>query len=304
MKSANDKIFINYRREDAAGFAGRLSDSLGNYFGRNRVFRDVTDIDYGADFEQVIDQKLSESGAVVVVIGEKWASVTNEKGERRLADPSDYVSREIAAALGSEVPVVPVLIGGATMPRTEELPEKLAELTRLNALKITDERWDFDVNRLAKVLAIDVPGSVAQRKLDLLRSMALLLLFASSTFVTATFCLALPKWLHSLVPDWADSRPGIKQAGFAPLTSAIAFMGIMFAGTVALVAAPLMEESKRKFAWAATALAYSGLLATFIFYAIFNEARPSYSLVMSFGAGTIITTGVLCLLTLATFKAE
>ena len=44
-KSSNDKIFINYRRDDAGGFAGRLSDTLANYFGRNRVFRDVTDID-------------------------------------------------------------------------------------------------------------------------------------------------------------------------------------------------------------------------------------------------------------------
>ena len=53
-KSRSDKIFINYRRGDAGGYAGRLSDSLAGYFGRNRIFRDVTDIDYGHDFEQVI----------------------------------------------------------------------------------------------------------------------------------------------------------------------------------------------------------------------------------------------------------
>ena len=295
-KSPNDKIFINYRRDDAAGFAGRLSDSLGNYFGRNRVFRDVTDIDYGADFEQVIDQKLSESGAVVVLIGDNWSSVTNEEGERRLDDPADYVSREIAAALQSEVPVVPVLIGRASMPRKDELPEKLVELTRRNALKITDERWDFDVNRLAKVLAIDVPGSAAQRRLDILKSVALLLLFASSTFVTSAFCVAVTKW--------AGSVPALKAAGFTPLMSGIPFIAILLAGTVVLIAAPLMEESKRKFAWAATAVAYAGALATFLYYALENADFPSKSLVVNFGAGTIITVSVLALMTLAAFKAE
>ncbi len=295
-KSPNDKIFINYRRDDAAGFAGRLSDSLGNYFGRNRVFRDVTDIDYGANFEQVIDQKLSESGAVVVLIGDNWSSVTNEEGERRLDDPADYVSREIAAALQSEVPVVPVLIGRASMPRKDELPEKLVELTRRNALKITDERWDFDVNRLAKVLAIDVPGSAAQRRLDILKSVALLLLFASSTFVTSAFCVAVTKW--------AGSVPALKAAGFTPLMSGIPFIAILLAGTVVLIAAPLMEESKRKFAWAATAVAYAGALATFLYYALENADFPSKSLVVNFGAGTIITVSVLALMTLAAFKAE
>jgi len=294
-KSYSEKIFINYRRDDAGGFAGRLSDTLANYFGRDRVFRDVTDIDYGHDFEQVIDQKLSESGAVVVLIGNKWSSVTDKEGKRRLDDPADYVSREISAALQSAVPVVPVLIGDANMPRMDELPEKLGELTRRNAITITDERWDFDVTRLAKVLAIDVPGSVAQRKLDALKSMALLLLFAPGTFVTIIFCVAVERWTEAVT---------LKEAGFTSLVSAVPFIAILLAGTLALVAAPSMEESKRKFAWAATSLAYLGTLAAFIYYATKNAGMPDWSLVVNFGSSTIITVGVLVLITLAAFKAK
>jgi hypothetical protein len=249
-KSRTDKIFINYRRDDAGGFAGRLSDTLASYFGRNRVFRDVTDIDYGHDFEQVIDQKLSESGAVVVLIGEHWTTVTNNEGKRRLDDPTDYVSREISAALQSEVPVVPVLIGNATMLRKDELPEKLRALIRRNAMTITDERWDFDVSRLAKVLAIDVPGSVAQRKLDVLKSLSLLLLFVSGILAIIMFCVALKVW--------APPGNGLREAGFTPLVSSISFIAALLAGTLALVAAPLMEAPKRKFAWTATSLAYLG----------------------------------------------
>jgi hypothetical protein len=298
-KAHNEKIFINYRRDDAGGFAGRLSDTLAAYFGRDRVFRDVTDINYGHDFEQVIDEKLSESGAVVVLIGDKWTSATDKDGKRRLDDPADYVSREISAALQSAVPVIPVLIGDATMPRMDELPEKLGELTRRNAMTITDERWDFDVARLAKVLAIDVPGSVAQRKLNVLKSMALLLLFASGTFATVVFCAAMKIFTTFPLPE-----AELKVAGFTPLVSAFPFIAILLAGTLALVAAPFMEESKRKFAWAATSLAYLGTLVSFIYYGMENMETPSWSLVVNFGASTLIIVGVLVLMSLAAFKAE
>ena len=101
--SPKDRIFINYRRDDSAGFAGRLADSLGAWFGPERVFRDVSGIDYGEDFEQAIDAKLEESGAVVVVIGDRWSSAAGAGGERRLDDPHDYVSREISVALYERV---------------------------------------------------------------------------------------------------------------------------------------------------------------------------------------------------------
>jgi len=297
-KPRSDKIFINYRRDDTSGFAGRLSDTLASYFGCNRVFRDVTGIDYGHDFSQVIDQKLEESGAVVVLISEKWSAITDKDDKRRLNDPADYVSREIAAALKSNVPVIPVLIDDATMPRADELPETLGELTRRNAMTLTDERWDFDVTRLAKVLAIDVPGSVVQRKLSLLQSLALLLLFASGALATVVVCKAVYKWVQ------AGNETLLKDAGFSSLESAFPFIAILLAGTLALVAAPMIEASKRKFAWAATSLAYVGTLGTFIYYTISNAAMPSLSLVVNYGASMIIIVGVLALMSLTAFRAK
>src|SRR6185503_3151904 len=98
-----DGIFINYRRDDSAGFAGRLADSLGAWFGPERVFRDVGGIDYGEDFEAVIDSKLDESGAILVVIGERWTTAVHPDGTRRLDDPHDYVCREISVALANGV---------------------------------------------------------------------------------------------------------------------------------------------------------------------------------------------------------
>jgi hypothetical protein len=295
-RARNDKIFINYRRDDSGGFAGRLSDTLTAHFGDDRVFRDVTGIDYGHDFEQVIDRRVAESCAVVVLIGDKWTSAVDDRGERRLDDPDDYVSREILAALASGVTVVPVLIGEAGMPRRDELPERLADLTRRNAMTITDERWDFDVARLAKVLAIDVPGSVAQQRLDLLRGMALLLLLASGLFNVVAFCAALGRG--------ALAGVGLIEAGFTPLVSAIPFIAILLAGAATLSAAPAMTDTRRNFAWSAALLSAAGTLAAFVDYTVNNVALPTWSLVVNFGAATAIALGMLALMMLAGFKAK
>jgi len=40
-------IFINYRRDDSSGVAGRLHDSLAPKFGRNKLFMDVDNIPVG-----------------------------------------------------------------------------------------------------------------------------------------------------------------------------------------------------------------------------------------------------------------
>jgi len=292
----NDKIFINYRRDDAGGFAGRLADSLSAYFGPNRVFRDVTGIDYGDDFEQVIDEKLSESGALVVVIGEQWSAATNAEGARRLDDPDDYVIREIAAALRGAIPVIPVLIGNAAMPRPAELPEALRDLSRRNAMTVTDERWEFDINRLAKVLAIDVPGSVAQRRLDRLRAATLALLLLSGAFVTLAFCAALR--------TGTALGESLIAAGFTPLSSAVPFIAIILAGAFTLNALPLMEEPKRKYGWGAVTLAAAGTLVSFVTYTLTNHAEPSWSLIVNFAASTIITFALLALVSLAGFRAK
>jgi hypothetical protein len=43
-------IFINYRRDDSRGLAGRLSDHLRRTFGQDAVFMDVDAMKPGSDF--------------------------------------------------------------------------------------------------------------------------------------------------------------------------------------------------------------------------------------------------------------
>ena len=89
-------IFISYRREDSAPYAGRLYDLLSARFGADKVFMDVDDIPPGADFAAHIGAKVASCDAMIVVVGKHWLTSQNEAGQLRLSDPNDFVALEVA----------------------------------------------------------------------------------------------------------------------------------------------------------------------------------------------------------------
>jgi TIR domain len=143
-------IFISYRREDSAGFAGRIYDQIASQLDRERVFFDVDNIDLGADFIRVLSEHVAECDALVAIIGKQWLAATDEENRRRLDNPDDFVRIEIETALQRGIPVIPVLVGGAVMPRTESLPETLKALARRNGLEISHANFDSGSERLTK----------------------------------------------------------------------------------------------------------------------------------------------------------
>lgn len=151
MSPAVNRIFISYRRDDAAGHAGRLEESLERRLGRGSVFRDVLDIPPGEDFVQAIRARLAGAAAVLVLIGPRWAG-EDAAGRRRIDQPDDLVRLEVAVALEGRARVVPVLLPGGAMPAEAELPTPLQALARRNALALSDAHWDADVERLAAAL--------------------------------------------------------------------------------------------------------------------------------------------------------
>ena len=114
-------IFISYRRDDAEGHAGRLFEDLVLRFGAASVFMDVAGIEPGRDFRKVIEQQVASCGVLLAVIGKSWltSSASDAQGRRRLDDPHDFVRLETATALRRDIPVIPVLVHGAQMPRPE-----------------------------------------------------------------------------------------------------------------------------------------------------------------------------------------
>lgn len=141
------RIFLSYRRDDSAGFAGRLADGLEAAFGPGSVFRDVDDLRPGEDFVQAIASQLRDVDAVLVMIGPRWLAAGTD-GVRRLDNPHDFVRQEIETALASGKPLIPLLVGGAAMPPEADLPNAIAGLARRQALVLTDGGWRSDVQRL------------------------------------------------------------------------------------------------------------------------------------------------------------
>jgi hypothetical protein len=142
-------VFICYRREDAPATTGRIYDHLVQSFGAGSVFKDVDSIPIGADFPSHIQHILRQATAQVVVIGPHWLDIRDEAGQLRLQNPGDFVRQEIETGLASGIPVIPVLVEGATMPPTSALSPSLAPLTRLQSVNIRfDPDFTNDAHRL------------------------------------------------------------------------------------------------------------------------------------------------------------
>jgi len=138
-------VFISYRREDTAGYAGRLYDRLKAAF-PGRVFIDVGEIPPGADFVKAIEQHIEGCAVLIALIGNNWTA------HDRLQEPADFVRLEIASALKRNTTVVPVLVGAAKLPAAATLPEDIQPLLRRQTISISDEDWDHGCERLIQAL--------------------------------------------------------------------------------------------------------------------------------------------------------
>jgi hypothetical protein len=145
-------IFISYRRDDTGPYARLLQVYLQDSFRHAPVFIDLDSIEVGIDFTEAIKSGLRSCRVVVVLVGPKWLTLTDEKGVRRLDDPDDYLRLEIRTALENRARIIPVLIDGAKMPRQQELPADLCNLARLNAFEMSYSRYAYDAPRLAAVI--------------------------------------------------------------------------------------------------------------------------------------------------------
>ena len=146
------KIFISYRREDEQGYAVRLYEHMSESFGKEQLFFDVDSIPPGFDFVKYIEKQIALSDIVLVVIGRNWLNASDEHGRRRLDKPEDFVRVEIESALKQDKHVIPVLVQGAPMPLSTQLPSKLRPLARRNAFFATHVGFRAEAARLVAAL--------------------------------------------------------------------------------------------------------------------------------------------------------
>lgn len=159
------QIFLSYRRDDSADITGRIYDRLVQHFGKRAIFRDIDAIPLGVDFRVHIDQMVSQCNILLVIIGPVWITITDTiSGQRRLDDPEDFVRLEVESALARSIPVVPLFVRGATVPKENELPGRLKDIVYRNGIPIRpDPDFHNDLDRLIQELESYLPASPLPR---------------------------------------------------------------------------------------------------------------------------------------------
>jgi len=140
-----------------------MSD-MRNAFGSKQVFLDMEDIAVGSDFPIIIDEAVRNCELLLALIGPNWVELRDEVGQRRIENLTDFVRLELGAALERKIPIIPVLLENAKMPNPDKLPDELKQLSTLEGITLTYDRWDDDIARLfAAIERITVEPQVARR---------------------------------------------------------------------------------------------------------------------------------------------
>jgi hypothetical protein len=122
-------VFVSYRRVDEPFGAGLIHKALVDRLGEDRVFLDNQSLPLGLDFERRLWSALRRSDALIVVIGPRWLA-TDDGGQLLVRRDGDFVRREIAEAIDLDLIVVPVLLGGASLPESSLLPDDIKALCK------------------------------------------------------------------------------------------------------------------------------------------------------------------------------
>jgi tetratricopeptide (TPR) repeat protein len=214
-----DKIFINYRREDSIGTAGRLHDRLAQTFGRDNLFMDVDHIPAGVDFVEYLNSQVAACDVFLAIIGPNWLNVKDKRGRRRFDNPDDFATIEIAAALARDIRVIPVLVDGARMPNAERLPDSVKPLVRRNAVEIRNTQFGRDAEALANKVREALPRPVRRQLPFLATAAAWLAPGHWRTVAGSATALALVGWvgLYQVgVPVWVPWTSGTDQLDHPP----------------------------------------------------------------------------------------
>src|SRR5262249_52280383 len=145
--------FINYRGEDSQTAAALIDRELTTRFGSDQVFLDSRSIPAGSDFVEELLARLRACSVLLVVIGPRWLTLTNEAGQRRIDDPHDWTRRELVEAFTHKLRVIPVLTDGVTLPAETELPADIAGLSRRQYVPLRRRYTGVDLAFIVKRIA-------------------------------------------------------------------------------------------------------------------------------------------------------
>jgi hypothetical protein len=97
--------------------------------------------------------EIASCDVLLAVIGPRWLDISDEQGNRRLDDPSDFVRIEISTALQRGIPVIPILLNGTKIPSSHRLPPDMKDLAVRNGLEVRLASFHSDISRLVPKLS-------------------------------------------------------------------------------------------------------------------------------------------------------
>ncbi len=147
-------VFISYRRDDAGYAAHMIRDHLVANIPGVQVFMDIDNIPLGVDFRAHLDGQVQKCDVMLAIVSDHWLGQSPTSTQRRIDSPTDFVRTEVESALRRRIPVVPVLVGRAGLPTSEELPDALREFAYRQAAEVRHgPHLKSQLDRLTQFLA-------------------------------------------------------------------------------------------------------------------------------------------------------
>jgi hypothetical protein len=153
------EIFINFRTGDEGFAPDIVYQMLANEFGAEKVFFSSNSIPIGARFPDELSVHANRCAVMLSLIGDIWLTIAGDDGRPKIADPKDWVRREIVTALTAGREVIPVLLDKAPRLSAKDLPKNIAELASKEACKLRPRGdTDGDFLKLKQCLVELIPS--------------------------------------------------------------------------------------------------------------------------------------------------
>jgi len=158
-------LFVSYRHADVPDAAARIAELLVHRYGSSSVFLDVEGLIPGRNFDVELERAIASSRALIPIVGPRWEGDQNPMGGHRIADPDDWVARELLLARSSGCSVLPVLVQRTAL-KPAALPASLQWLEPIQHTQATYADLESDLRRLFQaldslILSAEHPAPVA-----------------------------------------------------------------------------------------------------------------------------------------------
>lgn len=204
------KVFINYRRAESLKDARHLASLLDRGALKGRIFIDTKGLDGAPDWLTELERQVASTDVMISLICKDWTEIRDAAGNRRIDDENDFVRFELAEAFRRKIPIVPVLVDGAGMPRGNQLPPNMLLLTRPQAEFLRSESFDADVLKIGR----RVQAEIAERRKALRASVSIWVTVAAALAALSVGLAAGPTAMEKLglaIPMAAERIGALEQ---------------------------------------------------------------------------------------------